>query len=251
MAQKRKTKRKKKKTWWNKLLALTLLAFLCVIAAAFTPYFNLEEISIQGNETIETQLLHDMAEVEPGINIFRIKLSRIQKQIATLPYVDTVQVRRVFPNRLQIQITESKAQVMTPYLDVALLLDQNGKVLERVPMEQAVDYPAIIGLDVVDFVPGEKIITENEKKLQIVLESLREIVHNNLIGNIDEINVEDLMNVTYQMNGGKLTVRMGNAEDLAYRHRFLAQILEKLGDNPKGLLDFTAQNPTYSLKGEE
>ena len=73
-------------------------------------------------------------------------------------------------------------------------------------MDKTSNYLAIMVSEMLNFEPGEKIIVENQKKLQIILATVAEIVHNNLIGTVVEINVEDTSNIEYKLNGGRLTI---------------------------------------------
>ena len=197
---------------------------------------------------METQLVQEASGLDTGVNLFRIKLSTVQKNIAKIPYINSVQVKREFPDGIAIRVTESEPIACVPFLDGAVLIDKNGKALEKVTMDKTSNYLAIMGSEMVNFEPGEKIIVENQKKLQIILATVAEIVHNNLMGTVVEINVEDTSSIEYKLNGGRLTVLMGASDELAYKTRFLKQILSELGDNPKGVVDLTAKDPTYRLK---
>ena len=248
MAAQKTKKRRKKKHILRKLVLLVLLVFVCFAVAAFTPYFNINEIRIEGNQKVETQLVQEASGLDTGVNLFRIKLSTVQKNIAKIPYINSVQVKREFPDGIAIRVTESEPIACVPFLDGAVLIDKNGKALEKVTMDKTSNYLAIMGSEMVNFEPGEKIIVENQKKLQIILATVAEIVHNNLMGTVVEINVEDTSSIEYKLTGGRLTVLMGASDELAYKTRFLKQILSELGDNPKGVVDLTAKDPTYRLK---
>ena len=159
------------------------------------------------------------------------------------PYINSVQVKREFPDGIAIRVTESVPIAFVPFLDGAVLIDQNGKALEKVTMDKTSNYLAIMGSEMVNFEPGEKIIVENQKKLQIILATVAEIVHNNLIGTVVEINVEDTSNIEYKLNGGRLTIMMGVPDELAYKTRFLKQILSELGLSLIHICTVLSQSP--------
>lgn len=247
--QRRMELQKRKKTF-KKMIGLFLLFVLCAVVAAFTPYFNIRRVNITGNSRVSVQEIEQASGIKTGANIFRVKLSSVQKRIQHISYVHSVRVKREFPNQISIEIEESQPVAAASYMGQYVLIDMYGKALEQETQEQMAEITDVViltGLEIKNYTLGEKIIVENERNLKIVLESLSELVHNSLIEQTTEIDLTDPDGVVYKMNEGKLSVLMGDAGDLSYRVKFLKEILNKLGGTPRGVIDFTAKDPTYRL----
>lgn len=240
----------KRKKLFKKMIGLFLLFVLCAVIAAFTPYFNISRVNITGNSRVSAQEIEQASGIKQGSNIFRIKLSSVQRRIQEISYVHSVRVKREFPNQISIEIEESQPVAAVPYMGQYVLIDMYGKALEQEnteDMENITDIVILTGLKIKNFELGEKIIVENERNLKIVLESLSELVHNSLIENTTEIDLTEEEGIVFKMNESKLSVLMGDASDLPYRVKFLKEILNKLGGTPRGVIDFTSKDPTYRL----
>ncbi len=254
MKNQRRVEVQKRKRVFKRMVGLFLLFVLCAVIASFTPYFDIKQVNVTGNSRVSAQEIETASGITQGSNIFRVKLSSVRKRLEKISYVHSVRVKREFPNQISIEIEESQPVAAASYMGNYVLIDMYGKTLEQETQENLENIPEIvtlIGLEIKNFELGEKIIVENERNLQIVLESLTELVHNSLIGNTNEIDLSEDDGVVFRMNDSKLTVLMGDATDLPYRVKFLKEILDKLGGTPRGVIDFTAKDPTYRLSDPE
>ena len=254
MKNQRRMEVQKRKRVFKRMVGLFLLFVLCAVIASFTPYFDIKQVNVTGNSRVSAQEIETASGITQGSNIFRVKLSSVRKRLEKISYVHSVRVKREFPNQISIEIEESQPVAAAPYMGNYILIDMYGKTLEQETKENMENIPEIVnlvGLEIKNFELGEKIIVENERNLQIVLESLTELVHNSLIGNMNEIDLGNADGVVFKMNDSKLTVLMGDATDLPYRVKFLKEILDKLGGTPRGVIDFTAKDPTYRLSDPE
>lgn len=250
MKNQRRVEVQKRKRVFKRMVGLFLLFVLCAVIASFTPYFDITKVNVTGNSRVSAREIEIASGITDGTNIFRVKLSSVRKKLEKISYVHSVRVKRDFPNQISIEIEESQPVAAAPYMGNYILIDRYGKTLEQETPQDMEKLPEIVylkGLEIKNFVLGEKIIVENERNLKIVLESLTELVHNNLIGNTNEIDLESEDGVVFKMNDSKMTVLMGDATDLPYRVKFLKEILDKLSGTPRGIIDFTAKDPTYRL----
>ena len=240
----------KRKRVFKKMVGLFLLFVLCAVIASFTPYFNIKKVNVSGNSRVTVQQIKEVSGIREGSNIFRVKLNSVRRKLENISYVHSVRIKREFPNQISIEIEESRPVAAASYMGDYVLIDMYGKTLEQESPEKLENLSEIViltGLEIKNFELGEKIIVENERNLKIVLESLTELVHNSLIENMNQIDLTDENRIVYKMNDSKLSVLMGDATDLPYRVKFLKEILNKLGGTPRGIIDFTAKDPTYRL----
>lgn len=79
-------------------------------------------------------------------NLFRLPLDGARREVELIPWVDTASVRRIFPNRLLVDVRERSP---VAYVNVAgrlKLVDSEGVLLEK-PAEASFDFPVLSGID--------------------------------------------------------------------------------------------------------
>lgn len=133
--------------------------------------FSVQKIIVTGNSLLDTADVLSTAKIDSAENIWDTDLEKIQERLLELPQVRTVDVSRMFPSRLLININERKP--------VALVIsnglwgvDQDGYLLPRYRFEVGMDFPVITGLNVKEQIPGSKI--ENAK-IVVLAEFLGEL----------------------------------------------------------------------------
>lgn len=95
--------------------ALQVLAFVLIAVGAtglvrWLPSQPVETIEVSGNfEHLSLEQLHAVLEEQFGNELLQAPLADIQRKVATLTWVDKVNVRRVWPDKIDIRITEHVA----------------------------------------------------------------------------------------------------------------------------------------------
>lgn len=77
--------------------------------------------------------------------MFTVKLDEIRNRVATLPWVEGVAVRRLWPDTVQIVITPREAVAAWQNDGVIRLIDAQGKVVTTASAAQARGLPLVIG----------------------------------------------------------------------------------------------------------
>jgi cell division protein FtsQ len=122
--------------------------------------FSVQKIIVTGNSLLDTADVLATAKIDSAENIWDTDLEKIRQRLKELPQVRTVEVSRMFPSRLLINIKERQP--------VALVIsnglwgvDREGYLLPRYRFEVGMDFPVITGLNIKERRPGSKI--ENAK----------------------------------------------------------------------------------------
>ncbi|HXJ95988.1 MAG TPA: FtsQ-type POTRA domain-containing protein [Terriglobia bacterium] len=79
-------------------------------------------------------------------NLFRLSLDDARHEVEAIPWVQSASLRRVFPNYLQVEVTERKPVAYVNTGDGLKLVDREGVLLEK-PPEAAFDFPVVTGID--------------------------------------------------------------------------------------------------------
>ena len=128
MARRRRYNRKRRRGSFAFLYKLLAFVLICgAIGLALAMFFKIEDIEISGSSRYTNQQITAAAEVRVGDNLFFLNkydaAARIRRQ---LPYVETVQFRRVLPNKLVVQVTECQDPVAIKQDGTVYLLCDKG-----------------------------------------------------------------------------------------------------------------------------
>lgn len=229
-------------------LIVAVLAVITTVLVAFTPYFKIKYIKVEGNQHLDDEYITRVSGISIGMNTFSMKLSDVINNLTAESYVDTAKVKREFPNGVSIVVKENEPCAIIPYADGRfILIDRRCNVLEELEVENG-EYPEITGMTVT--IDGHKKLSaskEDKDKPALVSEILTELSGSTLSGRIAEINLKDTDNITLTLNGGKMMANIKDKNELSYKLSFLAGIVEKLDGEGKdmGIIDFSGEDPVY------
>jgi len=128
--------RKKQKIMIVKILqSVSSLVFIVLIAVLINGYsnhiglFDTFELKIKGNEFVTDSQIQK--QLQPFISeaYFSIKINEIQSEISLLDFIECVQVSRILPNTLMVQIIERKPILLITLENGNFLMDEEGSLL--------------------------------------------------------------------------------------------------------------------------
>src|SRR3984893_14370513 len=119
------------------------------------PDYQLSQIEILTDGTLQRDQVLKAAELREGGNIFGVNLAQVRDRLQQLPQVDEVQVIRKLPGEIDIRVTERKPiawitsdkQISDPFAsDVAFLVDARGVLMkEKKLLPEYLGLPLITG----------------------------------------------------------------------------------------------------------
>lgn len=134
MGKKRRSRRHRRDPLPFKLrlgILITVLVFIVVASGVLMfPGFGVDEVYCEGCINTNPTDLISASRIETGENILLANVGRAEREISKMPLVDSVSVKRVFPDKICITVTECvpSAYVMAGVECVAI--DKEGVVLE-------------------------------------------------------------------------------------------------------------------------
>lgn len=150
MAKKRK-KRRRRGGLGRLLRPLSVLLAAAAVVTALTLFFKVEYITVTGAGRYQTDEIIAASGVEPGDNLVLLDRYRVAQRIYTaLPYITDVRPKQEFPNRLNIEVTETRAVAAIGGAGAYWLISGDGKLLEAVDAAAAADYLQIAGVETED-----------------------------------------------------------------------------------------------------
>ena len=163
--------KKKKKRILKLVKWLTILGILAgtIIFFLLSPLFNILEIKVVGNQKITSEKIINMSGIIINENAFKIDTKQAIINILQEPYIEKVEIKRVLPSTIEIQVKERQATFMLEFANGYVYINNQGYMLEI--SEEKLEIPIITGYitPVENIVPGNRLQTDDLKKMKAVL----------------------------------------------------------------------------------
>ena len=238
----RREKRRRKKTRKKILVSVMLILMIC-IGLLFTPLFNLKEIEISGNEKVVTEDIIKASSFILGENIFKFKLNKAGEGIAAIPYINSIEIRRKLPGKMEISVTECIPLAYIKSADGMVVVDKDGKVLEKKTEEVTYKLPILFDFKFDNYILGKKISQNKNEKLQKTLEITKNLYNNNLIEEV--LSITTTKGELYLNFRSGLKVIVGDEENIASKLTMLKEVLKVMPKGSKGIIDARDPDKLY------
>ncbi len=224
----------------NNMRILFVIIFLCSIIGILlfgTSILRIKTVNIEGSEYYTDEKIMAEAEISKGMHILQVNKKRSTKQISALAYVEHVEVITVFPNTLELIITERKPIGYVPFSGTYLSIDKTGQVINQTQSQEVPKLPVVEGLKFEKFVLGEQLEVENEENILAIIEITSLLEKYNLLDRGIKIDVSNPKNIHLYINS--LDVIIGEINNLDKKIQWLCEIIEQ---QHMGVLDLSNIN---------
>lgn len=164
-----------KRGFWRLTLSLVTLAFFLVFGAlwlgGFLPDarelgketsrnslismgFVVGQIDVVGEGRLREQDVRVALNVEPGDYLFEMDVKSAQSRVEDLSWVDRAIVRRLWPNRVVVQIIERRPFALWQNQGQIKLVDNQGAVIEDAKAVEYAGLPLVVGENAADHMQG-------------------------------------------------------------------------------------------------
>lgn len=215
---------------------LKIILFIAIIAgiAAFllvSPVFNIKEISVSGNNKIQATEIESLSQLNIEQNIFRFSKETVKNNIKQNAYIDSVEIRRKLPNKIEINVTERTPAYQIKFGNAFAYIDEKGNILEI--NEEDLKLPLITGYktQVEDFKAGNMMQEEDVTKLDTVNSIIRVSKSNEIYDMITSIDITNDEEYKVEFKGEGKTAYLGDASNINDRILLLKEILLKENGN--------------------
>ena len=232
---------------------ITIFIFLLIIVAGSylllnLSTFNLMEVNLSETEKCTKEEVLEKTGIKIGKNIFTQYFTCNKKNASTLPYIESIKIKLVLPNKIDINVVERKGKyfVYNKDTNVFYSLSEDGYILEQVDINnKKKNEILVVGVTFDDEVNlGTKINDIDLSKIEVFKKVEKSFYNKKLKGTITKVSFEKSL-TTITIND-KLSVIFPNDMELDYKMSFLKGILAKIGEDSVGVIDMTKTNPTYS-----
>ena len=191
---------------------LLLLFFLFISHSVYVhlledPFFRVREIKVEGCRKIACETLISLTKIEGMPNLFTVSLSKVTKRLESHPWIDHIRVRKVFPNKVLIQVEERKP-IAILQLEELYYVDTQGVIFSPVGERDGYNYPFLTGLTRQIL---EKDPVEAKRLIMKALELLRIADQEKVspLEEISEIHMEKIFGIQCFTKNEGVEVRMG------------------------------------------
>lgn len=211
---------------------LKIILFIAIIAgiAAFllvSPVFNIKEISVSGNNKIQATEIESLSQLNIEQNIFRFSKETVKNNIKQNAYIDSVEIKRKLPNKIEINVTERTPAYQIKFGNAFAYIDEKGNILEI--NEEDLKLPLITGYktQVEDFKAGNMMQEEDVTKLDTVNSIIRVSKSNEIYDMITSIDITNDEEYKVEFKREGKTAYLGDASNINDRILLLKEILLK------------------------
>ncbi len=192
-------------------------------------YFRVREVEVDGSRKVPKETLLSLTVMEGMPNLFSVKLREFVKRLESHPWIEQVRVRKVFPNKIVIQVVERKPMAIIQ-LEELYYVDTQGEIFTRVGDRDEYNYPYVTGLTRRAF---DRDPVEAKRLIDKALELLRIVNQGktSALGEISEIHMEKAFGIHCFTKAEGVEVKMGweDFEEKARRLPLIWSDLRKRG----------------------
>ena len=135
-------------------LALTLLTVAAIIFMSL--FFRVSVIQVVNDTVYTDEEILAASGLEKGVNLLFINnFSSVSSIYATMPYVESVSLKRSMPNKIILEVTGSEAVACVSFGDDYWLINPNGKLLEKIDAKEAKNFIRVEHMEPLQPVAGE------------------------------------------------------------------------------------------------
>ncbi len=174
-------KQKKKNRFRTRFYVLATCIVLLIgwLILSNSGLFTIDVIEVKGNSHYTAEEIINIGHATSGRNIiYKANIKEVTEFLEQNPYIRKAEVRRKLPSTLVIKVTERKERLAFKYDDDYLVMDEDGILLKKTRNKPKTTI--IQGVVVNKIKLGEKIGTENSRRMDSVLEIIKMMIKSDL-----------------------------------------------------------------------
>ena len=190
--------------------------------------FRIRHIAVSGNQRLSSGQVQALLGHLIGSSIIAADIKSAKQKLQDAPWVEHVEIRRVFPGSVSVVLTERLAVAIGRIKGELYLVDRDAIVIDEYgPNYPELNLPIVNGLD--SGQPPEMLLDEQRAMtLRRFMGSLQS--RPDLAARVSEIDLRDPMNVVVMLEGDTVAVRLGK-EDFVKRLESYADVVSRVRES--------------------
>lgn len=205
---------------------LIILFLLTILYSLYSHTFmQISDIYISGNKNISDEQIISQMSNPIGENILTYNIADSEERINAIDTVDGVEIKKVFPNLLSIEVDESYPLFYQEEKDKTFYIDNKAKIIENSPENND-------GLIKIRGAKLRNITGENFTSSEASLNFIKAIQEFSYIDKVKEIDLENKAEIGIMLND--IDVKFGDLNNISDKLKLLDKILNDI--DQKGVL---------------
>lgn len=218
------------------IIALVILTIMC-----FTVFFPIKRINVSGSEIYSKSQIVKASQLTTDDNLFVVSEEKIEGNIRKqLPYVDSVKLKRIFPDAVILTVTDAREYAYYQSGDSYFILSDNGYILKEQTKTPENVFEIVTGG--IEGKVGQKAKYKNYVQEELVNNLICALNQKEI--NIDKIDVTNILEITIKVEG-RFTVVLGTTDYTKEKVAHLSSMIENIPDR-KGKINLSMWTPTNS-----
>ncbi len=218
------------------IVALITLAIMC-----FTVFFPIKGIHVSGSEIYSKSEIIKASKLTTDDQLFAVSEQEIENNIRkALPYVDSIELKRVLPNKVNIAVTDAKEYACYKSGESYFILSDSGYIL-KAQNEKPENVFEIAASDISGNV-GEQAKYKKIAEQQLVTELVDALTSEDI--NIDKIDVTSILQIKITVED-RFIVELGKNEYIEQKIAHLSGMIDSIPDRD-GTINLSMWTPENS-----
>ena len=107
--------------------------------------FNIKEIKIENNSILSEKNIKKNLNFLYDSNLFFLNTFDIEKKIKKIGFIESYQVKKIYPNKLKIKIFEKKPIAVLQYKKKKFYISENYNLIDYIDLANNEDLPEVFG----------------------------------------------------------------------------------------------------------
>ena len=236
----------------GKILSRTLLGIVGIIIAIILVFmsgaFDISDIVVEGNNYISGEQIISFSGIELNTNIFSVSKKDVSNRIKENSYVDSVEIKKEFPNKVKLIINERKTSYCIEIASGFAYIDKQGYILELSSTRPSA--PILMGTntDLTNIQLNDRLNNDDLKKMNTAIKIMDIATAIDLSNLITRIDISDSTNYTIYLETVSKAVYLGDGYDLNTKMLY-AKAIVKANEGKSGEIflnmDLNSENPFF------
>ncbi len=213
-----------------KLIILLGIIIGAIVFATCSPIFNITDIEVLNNNRVSSDTVISLSGINTNENIFRFIATKVSNNIKQNAYIEDVKIKRVLPNKVQIEVTEREPKFSIPVLGEFAYISTQGYILEIAQNE--LNLPIIYGLQTAEesITVGNRITDADLTSLEMILRIMNAMKDSGLAERVTSIDISNKNDYSIYMQEDRKTIHLGDGSNLSNKMLYVMAILEEEKD---------------------
>ena len=225
--QRKRDKRLKRIKFFLKLILLIFVISGIIAFATCSPIFNIQNIEVVNNSKLSPETIVSLSELSVGQNIFKFWKNDVENKIKSNAYIKNVELKREFPNKIQINVEEREAKFSVPVLGEYAYISTQGYILEITQNE--LNLPIINGISTKEeeIKVGNRLENKDLTELEIILKIMNAMKENQLDKEVTTIDISNKNDYIIYMQNEKKKIHLGDGSNLSNKMLYVIAIINE------------------------